>query len=371
MAEQIYSIPENVLRSATVEQPGGDVLETIHASAEARPLTGQWRGSDGEGVGEEFPIDVAPPAIIEFPDRDGSFTGARVPGGVTFSTTTPPQAAALRITSVESFIAELPVAAAGAAAASLPPPKIYRIGDPAASLVIPTFAERFTDENKFFNCVSQLHEWVLGQEPFDDPQIAKRLAFDGHYWPSDPQRGLFNTLDANIIDGRLFYGDRALARRLLARWTGAGVSLILIDSALRGGAGGQAGYSAWVSIAAAPGEDWEAVCLHEVGHALGLADEYVDAMRESEWPNSLEPNVSRNARPSQTPWNAFVNVADNPAPTVAFGHAAPHDDMIGTFQGARYRKDLYRAAETCLMKETASGFCPACVSHIRNRLLHG
>src|SRR4029453_11255519 len=132
-------------------------------------------------------------------------------------------------------------------------------------------SERFADQDTFFGAVSQLHSWVMAQARFDDHAVGARLAFDAHLSPSDPQHGMFGTDDSRNQGGRLFYGDRELARRLLAPWTGGrSVSLILIDSQLRGGAGGQPGYSAWTSISAKPGERGGAVCLHEVGPGLGL-----------------------------------------------------------------------------------------------------
>lgn len=218
------------------------------------------------------------------------------------------------------------------------------------------------------DAVIQLRSWILKQPPFDDAAIGGKLAFDAHYWPSDPDNGLFGTDDSKNQNQRLFYGDRELARRQLALWVGTGVSLILINSTLRGGAGGQPGYSAWSSITAAPGEHWEAIGLHEVGHGLGLADEYLDDQRAGEWPQHFEPNVSANPRPSQTPWAALANVGDAPAPTAATDDAIVAQGTIGTFKGARYRPDLYRSSATCLMRQTNEPFCAACAAHIRVQL---
>lgn len=371
MAEPIFSIPDSAFEAEAVEalhrSAGTAALTSMNEDAGG--VTGRWRKGDGTPLGREFVVDVVPADILEYPASSGEFEGARVPGGIAFSAPLPRDAERLEIRMGGASLAEVPVPVAAAEAARLPDPVIRRVGAPGASYVVPVFAERFSDQPKFFGAISQLHGWILTQKPFDDPAVGSKLAFDAHFWSSSPVAGLFRTLDSGIIDGRLFYGDRQLARRLLAPWTGrADVSLILIDSRMRGGAGGQPGYSAWTSITASPGERWEAVCLHEIGHGLGLADEYVDRQRENEWPAKLEPNVSADPRPSHAPWSDLVTVGDDRTPTVTIGGPGGPPGAVGTFQGARYRRDLYRAADTCLMKQTDAAFCSACVSHIADRL---
>lgn len=358
-----FSGPE---ADAALWAPGESPMDAATGDAQQRTVTGQWKNRDGEPLAEAFPVTPAPPAFVEFPDDDGQISNERVPGALSFSADLPPDAAELEVSSDGMPVANIPVTAT-AFATALPQPVMFRIGEQNADFIVPVFAERFTNGGKFVAAVQQLHAYVLDQAPFDEPAVGRRLAFDTHFWSSDPVRGLFNTLDSNNTDGRLFYGDRERARRLLAPWIRGNTSLILIDSRLRGGAGGVPGYSAWTSITAKPNERWEAVCLHEVGHGLGLADEYLDSQRQNEFPSRLEPNVSRDPRPSRCPWVADVNVGDNPAPTAAIGHAAAQN-AVGTFQGARYRTDLFRAAEKCLMKQTNQPFCAACKSHIRAKL---
>jgi IgA peptidase M64 len=317
-------------------------------------------------LAEPFPVSAAPRTKVEYADADGAFASASVAPALSFSAAVPDGAAALEISADGMPVREIPVDALSAPAAALPPPSLHRAGNPAARFVVPVFAERFADEQRFLGFVVQLHSWILAEPPFNEPAIGNTLAFDAHYWPSDPVHGLFDTGDERNDHGRLFYGDRQLARRLLAPWTGNGVSLILIDSTLRGGAGGQPGWSAWTSISAKPGERWEAVCLHEVGHGLGLADEYLDTERDDDWPVHLEPNVSRDPRPSRAPWAELATVGDAPAPTGGLDAAA--SSAVGTFQGARYRRDLYRPAQDCLMRHTSKPFCAVCKAAIRAQL---
>ncbi len=289
---------------------------------------------------------------------------AEVP--LTFAGEPPEGAASLALSSRGTEVGSIAREALFAAPAALPQPSIVRVGAAGAGFVMPVIAERFTDQDEFMAQVQALQQWIATQPPFDQDPTASRLAFDAYFWPSDPVNGLFDTNDSQNQAGRLFYGNRALAKQLLDPWMPqATVSVILIDSTLRGGAGGTPGYSAWTSIAAAPGEFWQAVCLHEVGHGLGLADEYLDDTRQDEMPDVLEPNISANILPSQAPWSGLVTLPDNPAPSFPIGGPnPPPTGAIGTFQGARYRTDLYRATDTCLMQTTTQPFCAVCQAHI-------
>jgi hypothetical protein len=369
MAQFVFSISGDHAAAVLerLQHPSG-APPSPSAAFEPRTLTGRWRSAEGETLVPDFPVSVASPAFVEFPNDSGEFQSGEVAPALSFSAERPAAAAGLDIALDGAAIAHIPLAALGAPAAALPAPSSHRVGPLGASLVVPVFAERFTSEPRFLGLVTQLRSWIVTQPPFDEASIADKLAFDAHFWPSNPTSGLFGTYDTNLIDGRLLYGDRQKARQLLAPWTGRGVSLILIDSVIRGGAGGQPGYSAWTSITGAPGEHWEAVGLHEIGHGLGLADEYLDDQRAQEWPAHLEPNISQNAVPSGAPWGTRATVGDTPAPTAALQHAALPNGTIGTFQGARYRADLYRSSETCLMRQTAAQFCPVCVAHIRKQL---
>ena len=369
MAEPVFSLEgewvSELVGRADQAQP--DALAEEAAPARPRALTGRWRDSSGSPLAESFPVAATAGARLEFAGPDNACASASAAPALSFSAAVPDGAAALEIQADGLALREVALEALTAPKATLPRPTLHRAGNPQARLVVPVFAERFTDERRFLDFVVQLHRWILTQPPFNEPAVGGALAFDAHFWASDPTHGLFDTGDERNDHGRLFYGNRELARRLLAPWTGPGVSLILIDSRLRGGAGGQPGYSAWTSISAAPGERWEAVCLHEVGHGLGLADEYLDPQRESEWPTRLEPNVSRQSRPSRAPWAALATVGDQPAPTGGLDSAAAAGP-VGTFQGARYRRDLYRPSPDCLMRHTNQPFCAVCKAEIRARL---
>jgi hypothetical protein len=333
------------------------------------PLTGRWRmAPDGPMIGTEFVLEQRDQTTLEYPGEDGLYRGAQVSPALSFSAEAPPKAAILEIAIDGGETVQIPAARLSGHAKRLPRPSTHRVGEANASLVIPVFSERFTDEQPFLDAVSQLLGWIETQRPFNEENLRGKLGFDAHFWSSDPVSGLFETDDSQNHHQQEFYGNLALARELLSPWIGDGVSLILINSSLRGGAGGQPnGYSAWASIAAAPGEHWEAIGLHEVGHAFGLADEYLYEERAHEWPARFEPNITVDPRPSQATWVESVNVGDIPAPTGGLMSAAVLN-VVGTFQGARYRTDLYRPSATCLMRQTKAAFCKVCTDHIRAQL---
>ena len=361
MPSMLFSIPAGLAR----------VGKTLGAAADGdvagqAPLLAEWRTAAGAALGDKFELPQPATTRLEYPDATGRMGSMPANLPLTFASEPPDGAASLALSSGGAEVGAIARGALFAAPAALPQPKIVRVGDANPSFVLPVIAERFTDQDDFMTHVQALRQWVVTQPPFDQEATASKLAFDGYFWPSDPVNGLFNSNDSQCQPNRLFYGDRVLAKQLLDPWIPqAKVSVILIDSTLRGGAGGTPGYSAWTSIAAAPGEYWEAICLHEVGHGLGLADEYLDDTRADEMPAVLEPNISANSLPSQAPWSGLVTLPDNPAPSFPIsGSNPPPAGSIGTFQGARYRTDLYRATDTCLMQTTTQPFCPVCQAHI-------
>lgn len=358
MADRVFSLPSNIF-SATpdLEMPGGNPAE--------QRVSARWRRRDGS---QDNPVDLGPVRIehVEYPNGDGSMGWSQAAMPPTLESAAPADAVALDLAVDGRPVASIELEGLFSSSRGLPDPQRRRIGAADARFVVPVFSERFTSAERFFGFVQSLHGWIATQPPFDQAGVAAKLAFDAFFWTSDPVHGLFATEDAKIIDGRLIFGDRQLARTLLAPWIRkAPLSLILIDSSLRGGAGGSPGFSAWTSITPAPNERWEAVCLHEIGHGLGLADEYMDSQRAAEMPARLEPNVSTDPRPSHAPWHALCTVADAPAPTLSIGaNSAVSAGAVGTFQGARYRQDLYRPSRECLMLNTGQQFCKVCQAHI-------
>lgn len=255
-------------------------------------------------------------------------------------------------------------------------PKI--VGPSNAKLKFPIFSERFVDEQTFHDHVGDLREFIVGIPPFDT--LRDEFALLAYYWKAtDPARGWFNTLDVPnaCVPGntQVMHGDRELARsRLVHLMLDGKFGLVLIDSKVRGGAGGLEDWQfpAWATVtpckdsAGNPIERWEAIALHEIGHALGLCDEYLWDARAHEEPRG-EPNVTRRADAASAGWALPVNRPGNP--TSADPHPLEDRGAVGTYRGCRYRTDLYRSAPHCLMRETTTPyFCDVCAHHVAVKL---
>ena len=229
-------------------------------------------------------------------------------------------------------------------------------------------SERFTDKDVFFDHVETLHRFISGQAPFSDPDMS--FAIEALYWASDPVEGLFGASDRNLA-GRVLDGENGRVVRFVRHANASPRKiLVLINSTQRAGAGGQGrDIPSWSTVSAPPHEPWQAIALHELGHAFGLADEY-ETRYDLDEPNPLEPNVSAEKDPANTSWHRHATVAAPPAPTAGLRMAAGHQPTtIGTFQGARYRDDRYRPSPTCRMRTTTEAFCRICQLHIRKELL--
>lgn len=246
---------------------------------------------------------------------------------------------------------------------NLAAPRVTTLGSPNAQFRLAVIAERFASTAEFDAHCSELSTYFQSLEPFNAALVAGTVAIDFLFWQSDEISGLFGTDDGKMC-GDLFYGNREKAKSSLSPWlANRQVSLILINSTKRGGAGGTPGWSAWASSGS---PDWKEVCGHEVGHGCHLADEY-----QTSGPNityDRQPNVSDQAAPSATPWgkrvNTRVNVGDSPAPSHD-GDEVSADDLskVGTFRGAFYdATKWFRPTATCLMRTTAPGskFCIVC-----------
>ena len=162
------------------------------------------------------------------------------------------------------------------------------------------------------------------------------------------------------------------------------VAIVLVNSAIHGGSGGEIGTSALAA-------NWQATTLHELGHsAFGLADEYeyyrgcgidTDRDRHSTAHEPSAPNVTIQTNRDQLKWSNLVN-QHTPIPTWRnpdctecaddSDNPYPGEIVTGIYEGAHYfHCDAYRPVWTCLMRVVARGvthFCPVCQEAIREVL---
>jgi hypothetical protein len=155
--------------------------------------------------------------------------------------------------------------------------------------------------------------------------------------------------------------------------------LVIVNSPVRGGAGGQVPTTS-------TGGDWVEVAIHELGHsAFGLADEYEywqgcasdETDRDNHpGPEPTQPNVTRVSNAATIKWaadltpsvampttsNADCSACDTQANPVAAA-------TVGAFEGAHYYHcGAFRPQFDCKMRATGWPFCAVCLRVIRTTI---
>lgn len=251
--------------------------------------------ADDRRVGTPLAVERPAPIYIEVPNGQAGFGWAK---------TTPPvsveaEGLAEQAVGVQAFAGATLLAAAPFAVAAPAKPgapiarKSYNAAGRWKLLVV---SESFADAPTFFAATDQLNASILASPPFhDDAVAAAKFQMEALFWPSGAD-GLFHTK----VEGRLVFGDNDKVKKFVKKSGSVGnLTIVLVNKAVRGGAGGARDRPAWVTITSEPTETWEAVALHELGHSFGLADEYDDSGQTTPEPNPLEPNVSKEAGWSQ------------------------------------------------------------------------
>ena len=255
--------------------------------------------------------------------------------------------------------------------------------------------EGYSDDGRdqFFADCDHLSARLLATPPFN--LAADRLAIDGLFLPLSGGAVVdigCNRTESNLrrlrptlfgtqccLDGRterLWGGDEDRVRKV----TGKALSenhrslgdylclAVLINSNEYGGAGSVASEKilpriAWATTGHPQSLD---ILLHELGHALGLQDEYETDQAE---PAKPWRNISNSEVPRDTPWRLLAT-EDPDRVTLAHGLDWPENPQaVGTFEGAAYQAtDRFRPSFDCRMRHVRSNFCPVCSDHIRARL---
>lgn len=327
---------------------------------------------DDERLGEVIRLQPEPMFVESF--RPGGAIGAETILAPILLRDIPADATDLILMADDALLHRIPLAEIMAGASPLPGIDMENIPreDGDYAIEFPVFSERYVNRARFIKHVESLYKFIITIPPFDT--LATKLRLKAYYWKAPDQvGGWFDTRDGTGIcdpaNTEVVHGNNLRASAWLKHlFYKDRFGLVLIDSTKRGGAGGlqEHFYPAWATITSCPGERWEAIALHEIGHALGLCDEYLWAARESEEPRN-EPNVTRNASAAGADWLLPANREGNPTSA----DLEPGEDIgaVGTYRGCRYRKDLYRSSPHCLMRRTTTlYFCPVCQEHIRRKL---
>lgn len=253
-----------------------------------------------------------------------------------------------------------------------------------------------TEMNQFESDVDDFIDHFFDTAPFSD--LALQCAFNIYRinvsstdsGADDPAACGAGTTAATYFDGT-FCADGVIQRLtgvndatvttvLNAQVPNWSQAVVLINSTIRGGSGGQ------IATATTGGADWRDVIIHEIGHsAFDLADEYEYwqgcASGETDRNNhpAVEPsevNVTINSDRTTIKWASLIAAA-TPMPTTNNANCANCDPQaspvavgtVGAFEGAHYYHcDSFRPEFDCMMRNTGVAFCAVCEDRIRTVL---
>ena len=154
-------------------------------------------------------------------------------------------------------------------------------------------------------------------------------------------------------------------------------ALVIVNSAIWGGAGGTIGTTSKAA-------GWEGIAIHEMGHsAFGLADEYeywagcgIDTTQNVyTGPEPMQPNITAESNRATIKWGDRI-AASTPVPTTSNADCTQCDTQpspvpagtVGAFEGAGYfHCGLFRPEFDCMMRNL-TGFCAVCRHRITQTL---
>lgn len=332
------------------------------------PLTLEYLDDNGRHVGQTRHLPMPPLVAVETPGPKGALTWQDTRLPLALRDEPPSGATCLQVRAPGGFEAKVRLESAVAPRA----PDAQRwFGKEEATWTLAVVAERFGNQDMFFNCCQSLYDRFVATPPFNDPDLPFGIV--GLFWRSDPTQGLFDAQDSRIND-RVLQGNGQRVHDFVAMSPVRPAKiLVIVNSSIRAGAGGQKrDIPSWVTTHADYPERWEQIAIHEVGHAFGLADEYSHPYELAE-PNPLEPNISKNADPLSVRWHLLCS-EKTPAPTLPYTEDETVLDqfdrsVVGTFEGARYKREgRYRPSANCCMRVTYDPFCRVCEDHIRRTI---
>lgn len=147
-------------------------------------------------------------------------------------------------------------------------------------------------------------------------------------------------------------------------------AVVIVNHLEYGGAGDEANSIATCSLDVRS----SLIAIHELGHVLGLRDEY-DVASGDVYPGSEpdDPNITTD--PAGAKWAGLItasNLPTWPSPDCTLsneGAIDPEPGAIGTYEGADYYHcGIYRPAHDCTMRHLGVPFCAVCDAHLRDYL---
>ncbi|HWM14803.1 MAG TPA: M64 family metallopeptidase [Gaiellaceae bacterium] len=263
--------------------------------------------------------------------------------------------------------------------------------------VLVVVAEGFTaaEQAAFETAVDDFLAVLQATAPYDDPGVWQRInvyRLDVHstqsgadnplacaddpagYVPLPPEvAGTY--FDAEFCTGGirrlLTLGEKAQLLLDLDTYVPAWDAVVVAVNHLEyGGSGDGANNIAVYSLDALAGQ----IAVHELGHALDLADEY-DAGGPDTYAGAEPPDPNVTTDVTAAKWASFVTTANLPTWSSSDcavsneGVADPEPGAVGLYEGAAYsRCGIYRPMNDCYMRHLGIPFCVVCEAHIRDYL---
>lgn len=157
------------------------------------------------------------------------------------------------------------------------------------------------------------------------------------------------TIPPNDRDGTYANGRGKVDALLQSLRPDYDIALLLVNDPAYGGSGGA------VPIASTHTSSPQ-IAIHEIGHSFAdLGDEY--ATPYPGYPDTEEPNTTRQTNRAQIKWNAWILPA-TPVPTPG---TSAYSAAVGLFEGAHYHATgWFRPKFDCKMRTLGVAFCDVC-----------
>lgn len=354
----------NPLLIVPVPAPDRSVVGAESAALQNLELT--WLAASGEPIGETLRVSASKPVQVEYFGAPAGPAWRQSRPDSTIPAVMPEGTQALRIGGTGLETLEVSLAALSQSDPGQPD-EILTKGEPEAKWRLAVVGDGYATLEAFVRDFELLWEECQAARPFD--QLVKDGYFGlvGLFWTAPDGQSLFGARQRDSNPWIIYGSQEAVIAAVDSTNVPHNKVLVVMNRNERGGAGGfGCEIPSWTSNVSAENERWPQIALHELGHAFGLADEYVTTGNGTPCPDPLEPNVSRDPDPRSVDWKHLVTITDGRVPSLHFGEASPFDsDAIGTFQGARYDPaSYYRPAAECRMLWVNRQFCPICTAQI-------